>query len=60
MSQQREFNEITFRQALARARAAEAAEIAAALAGNGPKPSRDIYEVLQEQAQDHLRKVLGA
>lgn len=53
------FNEYTFQQALARARAAEAAELAAAAAGNGPKPSRDIGEVLRQQAQEHHQKVLS-
>lgn len=52
------FNDYTFNQALARARASEAAELAAILAGNGPKPSRDIGDMLRQQAQDHLRKVL--
>ena len=53
------FTESSFNQALARARAAEAAELAAAAAGNGPKPSRDIGEVLRQQAQDHQQKVLS-
>ena len=43
------FTEASFNQALARARAAEAAELAAAAAGNGPKPSRDIGEVLRQR-----------
>ncbi len=51
-------NEYTFNQALARARAAEAAEIAAIIAGNGPKPSVDIGDMLRRQAQDHLQMVL--
>ncbi len=53
------FTEVSFNQALARARAAEAAELAAAAAGNGPKPSRDIGDMLRQQAQNHLNKVLS-
>ncbi len=53
------FSEYTFQQALARARARESAELAAIVAGNGPKPSRDIGDVLRQQAQDHLNKVLS-
>lgn len=57
---ERTFNDITFNQAIARARAAEAAELALAAKGLGPKPSRDIGEALRQQAQEHLWKVLGA
>ena len=53
------FTEVSFNQALARARAAEAAELAAAADGNGPQPSRDIGEVLRQQAQEHQQKVLS-
>ena len=53
------FNEYTFQQALARARAREAAELAAIAAGNGPKPARDIGDMLRQQARDHLNKVLS-
>lgn len=53
------FTEVSFNQALARARAAEAAELAAAAAGNGPKPSRDIGDVLRLLAQEHQQKVLS-
>lgn len=57
------FNEYTFQQALARARAREAAELAAAAAaieaGNRPKPSRDIGDMLRQQALDRLNKVLS-
>lgn len=54
------FNEYTFNQALARARSREAAELAAIAAGNGPKPSQDIGDMLRRQAQDRLAKALGA
>lgn len=54
-----EFNEYTFQQALTRARAREAAELAAIVAGNGPAPSRDIGDMLRQQAQAHLHKVLS-
>lgn len=57
MSQQ-QFDEYTFQQALARARSAEAAELAAILAGTGPAPSRDIGDMLRQQAQDRLFNVL--
>jgi hypothetical protein len=56
---ERTFNDVTFNQALARARAAEAAELAAAAAGKGPAPSRDIGEMLRQQAQQHLARVMG-
>ncbi|HSC06792.1 MAG TPA: hypothetical protein VLD59_08195 [Steroidobacteraceae bacterium] len=56
----RTFNDITFNQALVRARAAEAAELALAAKGLGPKPSQDIGDMLRRQAQEHLWKVLGA
>lgn len=50
------FTEITFQQSLARARAAEAAELAAHI----PAPEgRDISAVLRQQAMDHLNKVLS-
>lgn len=48
----------TFHQALTRARAREAAALAAIAAGNGPKPSRDIGDMLRQQAQDHMTNVL--
>lgn len=54
-----EFETYTFNQALARARAREALEIAQAAAGNVPKPSRDIGDMLREQAESRLRKILG-
>ncbi len=53
------FNEYTFQQALASARAREAAELAAISAGNGPKPTRDIGDMLRQQALDHLNKILS-
>lgn len=56
----RTFNDITFNQALARARAAEAAELAIAAKGLGPKPSKDIGDTLRRAAQEHLWKVLVA
>jgi hypothetical protein len=56
---QAHFDEYTFQQALLRARAREAAELAAIAAGNGPKPSQDIGDMLRRQGEEHLRKVLG-
>ena len=53
------FSQLSFQQALARARAAEAAELSAAAAGNGPKPSRDIGEMLREQAEERTRRALA-
>ena len=53
------FSELSFQQARARARAAEAAELAAAAAGNGPKPSRDIGELLRERAEERTRRALA-
>ena len=53
------FSELSFHQALARARAADAAELAAAAAGNGPTPSRDIGELLREQAEERTRRALA-
>lgn len=56
----RTFNDVTFRLALARARAAEAAELALAAKGLGPKPSQDVGDMLRRQAQERLWKMLGA
>lgn len=53
------FNEYTFQQAMARARAREAAELAAIAAGKGPAPSSDIGDMLRQQARAHLIKVLS-
>jgi hypothetical protein len=60
MQTQYGFSDLSFQQALARARAAEAAELAAAAAGKAPQQSQDIGDMLRRQAQEHLRKVLGA
>lgn len=56
---ERTFNDITFNQAIARARAAEAAELSLAAKGLGHKPSRDIGEALRQQVQEHHQKVLS-
>lgn len=53
------FNDFTFNQALARARAAEAAELALAAKGQGPKPSQDIGDMLRRQGEERMRKALG-
>lgn len=53
------FNEYTFQQSLARARAREAAELAAIAAGNGPAPSPDVGEMLHKMALDNLSKALA-
>lgn len=56
---QRHFTDHTFNLALARARAADAAFLAQVAAGNGPAPSRNPREVIDEQAKARMRKALG-
>jgi hypothetical protein len=59
MQTQYGFSDLSFQQALARARAAEAAELAAAAAGKSPQQSQDIGDMLRRQAQEHHQKVLS-
>ena len=54
-----DFEDLRFQQALARARADEAAELAAIVAGNGPAPSRDIGEMLREQNRQRVARALS-
>lgn len=57
------YNEITFSQALARARVRDAAELnaiaAAIAAGNPPAPTRDIGDVLRQLSHDNWVKALS-
>lgn len=50
---------LTFQLALARARAAEAAELAEITAGRVQKPSRDPREILREHALANWRAALS-
>ncbi len=54
------YNEVTFQQALARARDREAQELSLAACGKGPAPSVDIGDMLRRQAREHMQRVLGA